>query len=175
MARRRTSHGIRRLIVPTNRGPSPSQSLETAKASSDADPPSCASFYTARDWRNQFRFTLWVLAAGLAYIGATAALRWRAPGLLPWLLVGLAVLLAVQATRRYLVFLRAADELLRKIEMEALALGFAAGASFSLLYPLLEKLGAPELDEHATAVVMMLSWAAGSWLGTRRYNGRTAA
>jgi hypothetical protein len=90
---------------------------------------------------------------------------------LPWLLVGLALGLAVQAIRSYLAFLREADELLRRIETEALALGFGAGAAFSLLYPLLEKLGAPQLDGHAAVMVMMLSWAAGSWLGARRYSG----
>jgi hypothetical protein len=140
-------------------------------------PPSaglgCGGAYTARDARNQRRFLLWLFAAALAYVGATAALRWRqsVPGVLPWLLTGLALILAAQAVRRYLIFLRAADELLRKIETGALALGFGAGAFFSILYPLLEKLGAPELGRSATPVVMMLSWALGSWLGTRRYSG----
>lgn len=139
--------------------------------------PECGGFYTARDARNQRRFNLWVLAAALAYLGATAALRWREsiPGALPWLLTGLTLVLAIQAIRIYLVFLRGADELLRRIQMEALALGFGSGAVFSLLYPLLERLGAPELDGHATAVVMMLSWSAGSWLGTRRYSGKNSA
>ena len=137
----------------------------------------CAGFYNARDARNQRRFNVWLLAATLAYLGATAALRWRAsiPRALPWLLAGLASLLAIQAIRCYLVFLRGADELLRRIQTEALAVGFGSGAVFSLLYPLLERLGAPELDRHATAVVMMLSWGAGSWLGTRRYSGSSAA
>jgi hypothetical protein len=139
----------------------------------------CASsgFYTARDARNLRRFNAWLLAAMLAYLSAAAALRWRAsiPRALPWLLASLALLLAILAIHRYLIFLREADELLRRIQMEALALGFGAGAVFSLLYPLLEQLGAPELDRHATAVVMMLSWGAGSWLGTRRYSGGTGA
>lgn len=139
--------------------------------------PECGGFYTARDSRNQRRINLWLLAAMLAYLGATAALRWREsiPGALPWLLTGLTLVLAIQAIRVYLVFLRGADELLRRIQMEALALGFGSGAVFSLLYPLLERLGAPELDGHATAVVMLLSWSAGSWLGTRRYSGNRDA
>ncbi len=137
--------------------------------------PGCGGgFYTRRDLHNQRRITLWMLAAALAYVGATATLRWRAsiPAALPWLALGLALALAFQATRSYLVFLREADELLRRIETEALALAFGAGAAFSLLYPLLEQLGAPDLGGYATAVVMMLSWAAGLWLGTRRYAGR---
>jgi len=146
-----------------------------ARGSSSAE-PGCEGFYTARDWRSTRRFLFWFLAAALAYCGATAALRWResVPGALPWLLVGVALLLAIQAIRSYLAFLRRADELLRKIETEGLALGFGAGVVLSLLYPLLERLGAPQLDGHATALVMMISWGAGSWLGTRRYSGRGA-
>jgi hypothetical protein len=70
-----------------------------------------------------------------------------------------------------LLFLRDADELLRRIETEALALGFGAGAVVGLVYPLLEKLGAPALGGHATLLAMMLSWGLGSWLGMRRYSG----
>jgi hypothetical protein len=105
-------------------------------------------------------------------MGATAALRWRAsvPVLLPWLLAGLALVVASQATRSYLAFLRGADELLRSIQMEALALGFGAGVATSLFYPLLEGLGAPAFGEHVTAVVMMLCWGLRCWLGARRYS-----
>lgn len=143
---------------------------------SSSPEPGCGDgFYTARDARNQRRFTLWMLAAGLAYLGATAALRWRAalPGALPWLLSALAWVLALQAIRSYVIFLRQADELLRRIQTEALALGFGAGAVVSLLYPLLELLGAPKLGEYAIAIAMMLAWSAGTWLGTRRYSGKS--
>ena len=140
---------------------------------SPPDEPACAGFYTPRDSRNQRRLNVWLIAASLAYAGATAAFRWRGsiPGWLPWLLGGFTFLLAIQATRSYLVFLRDADELLRRIQTEALALGFGAGAITSLLYPLLEKLGAPRLGGNATFVVMMLSLSLGAWLGTRRYSG----
>jgi hypothetical protein len=142
---------------------------------SAAQRPACASFYTARDLRNQRRFLAWMLAGSLAYVGATLALKRQAvPRALAWALAGLAWLLAILAVRSYLLFLRQADELLRRIELEALALGFGAGAVFSLLYPLLERLGAPELGGYATPLVMMLSWSAGAWLGTRRYSGRGA-
>jgi hypothetical protein len=149
--------------------------------------PKCASFYTARDRRNERRVNLWLPAAALAYAAATAAQRWheslpralpwlqRFPGLqtlhwLTWLLAGLATLCTVQAVRSYLVFLREADELLRRIQTEALALGFGVGAAFSLLYPLLAQLGAPDFGGNGIFVVMMLSWSAGIWLGSRRYS-----
>jgi hypothetical protein len=156
--------------------PKPRESVAQADASSIAE-PGCGGFHTARDSARLRRFNLWMLAAALAYTAATAALRWRGslPAALPWLLAGLASLLAILATRSYLVFLRGADELLRRIQTEALALGFGAGAAFSLLYPLLAGLGAPALDGPATAAVMMLAWSAGTWLGTRRYSGNRTA
>lgn len=149
--------------------------------------PRCTGFYTARDRRNLRRVNLWAPAAALAYVAAAAAQRWREPlaralpwlqpfralrgfPWMPWLFAGLSALCTVQAVRSYLAFLREADELLRRIQTEALALGFAAGAAFALIYPLLEQLGAPVFGGNGVFVVMMFSWSAGAWLGTRRYS-----
>lgn len=139
---------------------------------STAAGPGCAGFYTARDAKNQRRVDFWMLTFALAYLGATAAVRWREsiPVALPWLLAGLAALLALQAVRSYLIFLRGADELLRRIQTGALAFGFGSGAVLTLLYPLFEGLGAPQLDGPAIAMVMMLSWTLGYWRGARRYS-----
>ena len=174
MGGRRDVDGIRRLTVPTNPVPPPELPRRVRSA-----PPAESGhdgFHTARDAKHARRFNLCMLAAALAYMAATAALRWResipavSPGL-QWLLVGANLLFAVAAIRRYLLFLRAADELLRRIQLEALGLGFAAGAVVALLYPLLELLGAPELGGRAIAVVMFVAWAAGAWLATRRFSG----
>jgi len=136
-----------------------------------AEPP-CSGFYSARDLRNQRRFNLWLFVSALAFVAAAAAVRWRSslPATLPWLAVGVAVLLALLSIRSYLVFLRAADELLRRIQTEALAFGFGAGALVAYFSPLAEKLGAPKLGTWGTALVMMFSWSLGTWLGMRRYS-----
>jgi hypothetical protein len=151
--------------------PAPLPELPQATAESG-----CDGFKTVQDARNERRFIVWMLTATLAYTAAALAFKWRASGppWLPGLLTVAAWLLALHAVRCFLTYLRQADELLRKIQTEALALGFAAGAVVSLLYPLLEKLGAPALGGYATFVVMMLAWAAGSWFGTRRYRGSHA-
>lgn len=151
--------------------PQASQSGADAGEASRAE-PDCKGLFTARDAEHRRRTNRWMLGAALAYLVASAALRWREsiPRPLPWICVGLALVLAVLAIRSYRIFLRGADELLRKIQTEALGLGFASGAVFSILYPLLEGLGAPEVGANATALVMMLAWGAGSWLGTRRYS-----
>jgi len=145
----------------------------SAGASAPPPEPGCDGFASAEAAANQRRYRNWTLVAALAYIGAAAGLRWRAnlPDWLPWLLVALAALLFLQATRSYLVFLRCADELLRKIETEALAAGFGAGILLALLAPLAHRLGAPELDAGALALVMVLVWGAASQLGRRRYRG----
>lgn len=145
--------------------------------SSDAgETPGCHDFASAPDAPRQRRFRSWTIAAALAYLAATAALRWQAalPVALPWLAVALAVLLALVATNSYLRFLREADELLRKIETGAVGLAFGVGLLLALLYPLAEGLGAPRLEGDLLGFVMMVSWATGSWLGRRRY-GRTDA
>ncbi len=139
--------------------------------------PGCDGFSSARDARYRLRYRNWTLAATLVYLGAAAALRWRAalPAALPWLLVGATALLLLQATRSYVVFLRHADELLRKIETEALAMGFGVGVLVSLLSPLAERLGAPRLYGNLTVLLMVLAWAAGVGLGRRRYGGDASA
>jgi hypothetical protein len=139
--------------------------------------PGCGDFSSPRDLRSLRQFHAWLGVAMLAYLGATAAVRWRAslPGALVWVLIGLAWLLTLESLRRYLVFLRHTDELRRRIETEALALGFGAGAVVTLLYPLFEGMGGPRLDGTCTALVMMVAAVVGYWLGRRRYSGGDGA
>lgn len=123
------------------------------------------------------RLRSWMIVAAMAYLGASAAIRWRSsfpPGLpsaLPLLSVLAATVCALLATRSYLLFLRTLDELLRRIEIEALAIGFGAGVIVALLYPLCEELGAPGIGGFAIAPTMLLSWALASGLGKRRFFG----
>ena len=128
---------------------------------------------TPVDASNQRRFHAWLAAAMVAYIGATVATHHHEsiPVSTAWLLAGACALLTAQAVRRYFLFLRRADELLRKLELEALAVGFAAGAVTCLLLPLLERLGVPAAPGEAETILlaMMASWSLGSWLGMRRY------
>lgn len=119
------------------------------------------------------RFLLWMLAAAVVYLGATFALRRRPelPAPLPWALTALAIAFAGQAVVAFRRYLRSADELVRKIEIEALAIAFGAGALFTMLYPLCERLGAPPLGLSDAALVLMFAWMAGAWIGWRRYSG----
>lgn len=137
---------------------------------------SCSSLYSARDARNMRVFNLWLIAGMLCFSAATILLGEKilAPGPLAWALAIVTIVLIAIAVRSYMVFLREADELLRKIQLEALSLSFGAAALFMLGWRLLERLGAPKLDVDDPFLVMAIVWAAGQWYGFRRY-GMTVA
>jgi hypothetical protein len=128
------------------------------------------SLYTPRDLRNYSQFTLWMVAAVIAFAAATILIdgRWI-PDAIGWTLTVAAIVLMILAVRAYIYFLRNADELLRKVHIEALALGFGAGAIAMMGYRLCERLGAPKLDVNDPFLVMMLVWFFAQYLGQRRY------
>jgi drug/metabolite transporter (DMT)-like permease len=74
----------------------------------------------------------------------------------------------VAAARTFIGFLRTADEPTRAIQLEAFAIGFAAGIAFSVGYGLLERLGAPSLPMPVNLAVMVIAWAVGQHAGLRR-------
>lgn len=126
---------------------------------------------TELDRRNQYRFIAWLMAWAVSFLAATWALR-ADLGLsspVSWLVAVAPNVFGIVALFAYLRFLRMADELLRKIQLEGLALGFGAGVVFAMGYQLLERAGAPQLQVTAPAVVMMFGWALGQLLGMRRY------
>jgi hypothetical protein len=78
--------------------------------------------------------------------------------------------LGVLAVASYFRLLRRADELERKIQVEALALGFGAGAVGMMAYRLAERAGAPSLDINDALLVMLLAYAVGVVVARRRYS-----
>lgn len=127
--------------------------------------------YTQQDRKNLRRFNLWTFVWMAGWLAATYLIYNEivAAGPLAWALVLLVVILGIQAIRSYVHFLRQADELVSKIQMEALALGFGAGAIFMVAYRLCERLGAPELDSSGPLMVMIVVWALSQLLVARRY------
>ena len=126
---------------------------------------------TAQDIRNSRRFTLWCLAWALAYVGAHWTLKadlQLATGLV-WLLVSAPILLMIAGVFSYAHFLRNADELLQKIQMQGLAMGFGAGVVFVTGYQLLEAAGAGEMQTDHLLIVMIFSWVAGQLHGSWHY------
>ena len=126
---------------------------------------------TAADRRNQYRVLVWCLIWAIGFVAAAWALR-STVGLdarAAWAVALAPMALSIPPLLAYLRFLRSTDELLRKIQLEGLALGFGAGAILGLGYPLLERIGAPPLSPSTTVAVMMIAWAIGQLLGALRY------
>src|SRR5512140_1859904 len=131
----------------------------------------CADLYTPRDAANVRVFSLWVVAWTFSFGVATVLLGKHVVTALPAAiaLAALPTFVGIAAVRAFLRFLHEADELVRKIQVEALAWGFGAGAIFTLGYRLFERIGAPKLDVSDSFVVMVLATAVGQYIGRRRY------
>lgn len=130
---------------------------------------SCAG--TATDRRNENRFAAWTLVWAVSYVASSWILKADMDLATPlvWILVAIPNLLSIVLVLTYLRFLRMADELLRKIQLEGLALGFGAGVLVTAGYQLLEAAGAPQLESDHIIVVMVFSWTFGQLFGIWRY------
>jgi hypothetical protein len=102
---------------------------------------------------------LWSIIWALSLLGATAALRFVIPqgSLLIWPIALLPLLVSVAAVRSYLLVIKFSDELSRKIEMEAMSVGYHAGIIFCVGYISLEAAGLPTPFFAFTAVVIIFS------------------
>jgi drug/metabolite transporter (DMT)-like permease len=126
---------------------------------------------TEMDRRNQYRFMAWSFAWALTYVAASWTLKSDRELATPlaWALVAVPTLLSIVAVFAYLRFLRMADELLRKIQLDGLATGFAAGLVYIIGYQLLEAIGASPLQSDNVVLVMVFGWMLGQFVGMWRY------
>jgi hypothetical protein len=138
----------------------------------------CSGMYTQRDSRNLRSFNLWFLTAMSVFVAATFALSEKhlaVRGPLAVAIVAVTTVLLAGSVVPFLRFLREADELLRKIQIDALGAAFAASVVFMLGYGLCEQIGAPKLDVDAGVVVLVAFWALGQYFGFRRYAAEVQA
>lgn len=125
---------------------------------------------TARDRRNSWRFTGWLFAWMVGFVSVAYALR---AGVLPvglWTYLAIAgsTALGVVAVLAYVRFVREADELQRKIQLEALGLGVAGAFVAEFAFSLIERAGIMDVDSESF-LVMCVCYAVGLFLGARRY------
>jgi hypothetical protein len=129
------------------------------------------SLFTPRDAQAYRTFAGWMTAAMLCFGAATILIEGRfVPAVVGWALTAGTAVLMILAMHSYIGFLRGADELLRKVHLEALAFAFGAGIVAMMSYRLCERLGAPKLDVNDAALVMLVCWIGGQFLGARRYS-----
>jgi len=127
---------------------------------------------TSTDIRNLGRFNLWALLWAFLYVAVILVLKTEWAADLPSVRTAVAlapILAALRALLAYRTFLNAADELLRKIHLEGIALGFAVGFVLTTGWPLVERLGAPPIETALIGSFMVFGWAFGQALGRRRY------
>lgn len=144
---------------------------------SDSNPlptPGSRGPAVARTRRNQAVVLLWSLVWMISWVGVTLALTrgWLSQGAPGTVAAILSSSLGVGTLLAYRRFLKEADELQRRIEVEALALAFGVGLVGGLAYWLLQRSGALPKDEKELLYVlagMSLTYAAAGLLGNRRY------
>ncbi len=130
----------------------------------------CSGLLTPRDAANLRRFNAWNIGLALFFAGSTLAIAADlVPNPIGFVLVGLTLVLGIGAIRRYVLFLREADELLRKIQLEAIAIAFGGGIVLMLGWGLLEQLGLPRIEGSLFAAAMLIAWGIGQAVGVRHY------
>jgi len=131
----------------------------------------CVGLMTPTDIRNLGRYNALMLAWALTWCASLLTLasgRIESP-VLRALVAAVPVAVMVAALAAYLHFLRHADELLRKIQVEGLGLGFAVGLIVATSWRLLERAGAGAIDPTVIGSLMLVGWAAGQAIARRRY------
>lgn len=118
---------------------------------------------TAADRRNQLLCVAWILVWALSFTGASRWLEWRAgaDGPLEWLVAILPNLLAFGALFSYLRYLRRTDEMMRKLQLEGLAIGFGVSVIGTTGYQLFERVDAPPMATGDVAVMLMMAFVIG--------------
>jgi hypothetical protein len=120
---------------------------------------------TEVEQRNIRSVWIWCFVWGAAFIAATAALESlrHIQGWSAWLVALTPIVLSLPALLANVRFIREADEFMRKVQLQGIAIGFAAGFFFCLGYPMLEQVGAPELPVIFAIVPLGVGWALGSF------------
>ncbi len=74
------------------------------------------------------------------------------------------------AMRVFIRFLTHMDELQRRIQLEALAFGFAGSGILTFTYGFLENVGFPHIPWLFVFPLMILFWGVGTFIASRRYS-----
>jgi hypothetical protein len=106
--------------------------------------------------RAHYWFGAWLVSMAAAVFGLD---HWGSSlGPLVYPVAALPAVLMAIGLISYGKFLAHADELTRKIQVEAMAVGFGVGLLLAVTYPLAEKVGAPDLNLAYLVVVMVLAY-----------------
>ena len=129
----------------------------------------CAS--TETDRRNARRLNALSFAWAVAYVGSTYLFKSNhgLPPAYSGLLITVTALLGAAMLWSYRVFLRQSDEMMRKIHLDALAIGFGFTLLLGITWALLEAAGAPPMNMNYLIAGAIFAWMFGVMTGLRRY------
>ena len=131
----------------------------------------CSGSITPNDRRNQRVAVVWLAAWMAVFLYASdAASAGQLAGMRGWVVVSIPVLVGLIAMMVYRNFLRQADELLRHIHYEGLAVGFAVGLVGAFTVSLLAELTTWAVGAADTAALMALSYALTVVVRTRQFS-----
>lgn len=126
---------------------------------------------TETDQRNLRLIWIWTIVWAISFYAAVSALESNPQLQSPfaWLLAMIPIVLGVPTVRAYLRFIREADEFMRKVQLEGIAIGYAVGSLACIGYHTLERVGAPELPMIIAVIPLAFGWAVGAFLVAFRY------
>jgi hypothetical protein len=115
--------------------------------------------------------TGWIFIWSLAFVVASYLLkRDLVSGPARWGVAIFPTVLGIGSILVFQRFLSKADELQRKIQLEALAFGFGVGVIGSVGLELLQHAGSPVFDVSSPMLLMVAAYALAIYSGTRRYS-----
>ena len=132
-------------------------------------------FLFARILRRDENWTLYLAGALATAMLANWQLASEHAGVAEIALALLALLPAALVVWAFIRMLRQADELQRRILLQALAFAFTVTFSAAFIWAVLEGIGLPRAPAIAWCSVLVISWAVGLGIFSRRYEGETAS
>ena len=131
----------------------------------------CPVELTARDRYNQKILLVWTFAWAASWVGATFLITrvLETPGTISVVIALLPNVLGIATVGTYMKFLRETEELQRKVQLDALALGFGVGMVAMVGLELLGRTGLFEGDPSDALIFMVTAYSLGVTLGWRRY------
>ena len=125
---------------------------------------------TPTDANNNRALALWSLTWALGIIATTSVVAsGLVVGVAAWIVALLPNVLALFVLRAYLRFLTMTDELQRRIQLEALAVGFGVTYFLIIAHVVVQSAGAPALDSSWWVLVFTGGLLFGNWRAVRRY------
>ena len=156
------------------------------QSKTEAAPAQCRRFLglicweSGHDARNLFRFAIWFLVTAFSREAINFfELQVSMPLALAWMLAFVPALPAFLTVTAYRKFLREADEMVRRIHLTGLAVGFGAAfftfmavqapLSYGDPFPYKDVLTMATIHETLVLMAMILGWMVGQAAATRRY------